>query len=91
MIKPDLKTILRRDSILVKPNFITAKHPSTGVTTDSRVVEGVVKFLQSNTGTQILIGEGSGFADTFEAFKVAGIDLVAERCNVQMWVSSQRS
>jgi len=33
---------------------------------------------------EIIIGEGSGFADTFEAFRVAGVDDVAERCKVRM-------
>ena len=27
--------------VLVKPNYINARHPSTGITTDSRVIEGV--------------------------------------------------
>lgn len=30
--------------VLIKPNYINASHPSTGITTDSRVIEGVVKF-----------------------------------------------
>jgi uncharacterized protein (DUF362 family) len=84
MIKHHLKPVLQKDSILVKPNYINTRHPSTGVTTDSRVVEGIVRFLHSNGGKRILIGEGSGFADTFKAFKVAGIDVIAERYNLQL-------
>ncbi len=71
--------------ILIKPNYINSKHPSTGITTDSRVIEGVVKFLQTGTTTcNIIIGEGSGFADTFQAFKIAGVDAVADRCGVKL-------
>ena len=70
--------------VLVKPNYINAKHPSTGITTDSRVIEGVVKFLKQQDMKEIIIGEGSGFADTFEAFQVAGVDAVAERWNVKL-------
>jgi len=33
---------------------------------------------------EIIIGEGSGVADTFQAFKVAGIDAVAERWGVRL-------
>ena len=33
---------------------------------------------------EILIGEGTGFGDTLEAFKVAGVDSVAERWKVRM-------
>ena len=68
--------------ILVKPNYIDASHPSTGITTDSRVIEGVVKFLKNRGVKKIVIGEGSGFADTFKAFKVAGVDEVAKRWDV---------
>jgi len=34
--------------ILIKPNYIVTKpkHSSTGMTTDSRIVEGMIKFLR---------------------------------------------
>jgi len=59
-------------------------HPSTGVTTDARVVEGVVRFLKEQGIENVIVGEGSGFADTFQAFRVAGIDKVAERWSVKL-------
>jgi len=68
--------------ILVKPNYVDASHPSTGITTDSRVIEGVVRFLKERGVKDVRIGEGSGYADTFEAFRVAGVDKVAEKWNV---------
>jgi len=70
--------------ILIKPNYINARHPSTGITTDARVIEGVVTFLRQHGMKEIIIGEGSGFADTFEAFRVAGVDDVAERWKARM-------
>jgi len=70
--------------ILIKPNYINSKHPSTGITTDSRVIEGIVKFLKAHTTGEIVIGEGSGFADTFQAFRVAGVDAVAEQWSVKL-------
>ncbi|MEM2522778.1 MAG: DUF362 domain-containing protein [Candidatus Bathyarchaeia archaeon] len=85
MIKLNLDEVLSsRKPILVKPNYIVAKHPSTGMTTDSRVVEGIIKFLKEHGVNDLIIGEGSGWADTFEAFKVAGIDRVAEEWNVRL-------
>jgi uncharacterized protein (DUF362 family) len=71
-------------SILVKPNYINSRHPSTGITTDGRVVEGVVKFLKKIGRGEIIIGEGSGWGDTFRAFKNAGIISVSERWNVKL-------
>ncbi len=72
------------ERILVKPNYINASHPSTGVTTDARIVEGVVKFLKENGFSNIAIGEGSGLADTMRAFEVAGVDEVAKRWSVDL-------
>jgi uncharacterized protein (DUF362 family) len=84
-IMADLTTVLSSERpILIKPNYITADHPSTGITTDSRVIEGVVKFLKEHGKDNIVIGEGSGWADTFTAFRVAGVDKVAERWNVRL-------
>jgi len=69
--------------VLIKPNYVTASDPSTGITTDSRVIEGVIAFLRQHDAREIIIGEGAGFADTLEAFKVAGVDEVAEKWKVK--------
>ena len=85
MIRPDVDYILSKPKpILIKPNYINSKPPSTGITTDSRVIEGIVKFLRQRKTKDIIIGEGSGWGDTFEAFKVAGVDVVAERWGVKL-------
>ncbi len=69
--------------VLIKPNYVNTRHPSTGITTDSRVIEGVIAFLRQHDVKEIIIGEGTGFGDTFEAFEVAGVDDVAERWAVK--------
>jgi len=72
-IKSDLESVLSSDKpILVKPNYITAQHPSTGVTTDSRVVEGVIKFLKEHGKNDIIVGEGSGAARAGEGHETSG-------------------
>ena len=83
MVKAD-EVLSNEKPILIKPNYINASHPSTGITTDSRVIEGVVKFLRQHDSKEIIIGEGSGFANTLEAFRVAGVDAVAEKWKVKM-------
>jgi len=82
-VKAD-EVLSKEKPILIKPNYINASHPSTGITTDSRVIEGVVKFLRQHNLKEIIIGEGSGFADTLKAFRVAGVDTVAERWKTKM-------
>lgn len=78
------KALEAKKPILVKPNYINMQHPSTGITTDSRVIEGIIRFLRSQSTEEIIIGEGCGFGDTFQAFKVAGVDRVAEKYNVKL-------
>jgi len=78
------EALFEEKTVLVKPNYINASHPSKGITTDSRVIEGVVKFLKQHSVKEIIIGEGSGFADTFEAYRIAGLDALAERWNVKL-------
>ncbi len=70
--------------VLIKPNYINTEHPSTGITTDSRVIEGVVRFLRQHDVKEIIIGEGTGHGDTPQAFRVAGVDAVAERWKVRL-------
>jgi len=85
LIWSDMRSALsEKRPILIKPNYINSKHPSTGITTDSRVLEGIVKFLRMHKVEEIVIGEGSGWADTFQAFKIAGVDAVAERWDVKL-------
>lgn len=83
MIKTE-ETLADEKTILIKPNYLNASHPSTGITTDSRVIEGIIKFLKQKKVQQIIIGEGSGFSDTFEPYRIAGVDAVADRWNVKL-------
>ena len=84
-ISSDIEMALSGEKpILIKPNYINARHPSTGITTDSGVVEGVVKFLRQTSTREVVIGEGSGWGDTFRAFKIAGVEDVSERWNVKL-------
>jgi uncharacterized protein (DUF362 family) len=70
--------------VLIKPNYISARHPSTGITTDSRVIEGIVRFLKRNGAGEIVVGEGSGHSNTFSAFRIAGVEDMAKRWNVTL-------
>jgi len=85
LIGADVDRVLAaKKPVLIKPNYINARPPSTGITTDARVVEGVVAFLRARGVEEIVVGEGSGWADTLHAFAVAGINGVADRWGVQL-------
>ncbi len=70
------------DRIIVKPNYVFAKPPSAGITTDSRVVESLVEFAKAS-GAEVKIAEG-GAGDTERAFDVVGIREVAARQGVDL-------
>jgi len=72
------RVVSPEDKVLVKPNCVVPKPPSTGVTTDSRVVEGVIEFLRDNGAQDVIIGEG-GNRHTERAFEVTGIREMALR------------
>ena len=78
------KAVSADKPVLIKPNYIDASHPSTGITTDARVIEGVVAFLKKHDVKEIIIGEGAGMGDTLDAFKIGGVDDVARRWKVRM-------
>jgi len=72
------------ERVLIKPNYINACHPTTGVTTDVRVIEGTIKYLREKGFKHMVVGEGSGFADTMKAFEVAGVDRVAKNWQIDL-------
>jgi uncharacterized protein (DUF362 family) len=77
-------TIFNDKPVLIKPNYINAKHPLTGITTDSRVIEGVIKYLKLHGFLEIIVGEGCGHSDTFRAFRTAGVDKLKEGWDIKL-------
>ena len=71
------------DRVLIKPNCVVPKPPSTGITTDARVVDGVIEALKACGITQITIAEG-GNPGTEQAFTVTGLREVADRQGIPL-------
>ncbi len=72
-----------QDKLLIKPNYVSAKHPSTGITTDSHVIESLINYVKKFGVNEIVVGEG-GAGDTEMAFNVVGIRDVAARQQVKL-------
>lgn len=69
--------------VALKPNLVTAKDPSSGATTHSELLAGVIEYLQGHGFKNITIMEGSWVGDhTGDAFRAAGYHLVCERYGV---------
>jgi len=75
--------VTAEDRILIKPNYICAKHPSTGVTTDSQVVEALIEFVKECGCRNITVGDG-GSEDTDRVFDAVAIRQTAARHGVRL-------
>jgi uncharacterized protein (DUF362 family) len=70
------KILDRFDRILIKPNYVNASLPSTGVTTDPRVVRAVVEYLIEHgwSTSEFAVGEGGMVSyNTLDTFKKVGL------------------
>ncbi|OPY27832.1 MAG: hypothetical protein A4E28_01815 [Methanocella sp. PtaU1.Bin125] len=62
--------------ILIKPNYVNGSHPSTGVTTDPRVVRGIAEYLLEHgwSSREFAVGEGGmASVNTMESFQNSGL------------------
>lgn len=90
----DLKgRIPSHDSLIgLKPNLVVAKPSSTGATTTTEIVEGVIEYLQKYGYHNLLILEGSWVGDdTGRAFKVCGYDLISKKYGVPLFDTKKDS
>ena len=66
--------------ILLKPNLVVAKPNSSGATTNPLILDALIENLMRTSPREIIIGESSEIGDdTMEAYKVTGIQDVAQK------------
>lgn len=69
----------------LKPNLVVARPAHEGATTEPKVVEGVIQYLQGYGFSDLVIMEGSWVGDsTTRAFQVCGYADLAERYGVDL-------
>lgn len=78
------KLISSVDRVLIKPNCVVAKPSSTGLTTDSRVIEGIIESVKSLGIRELIVAEGGAGRTTEKAFDVTGMREVARRQKVRL-------
>lgn len=78
------KVVVPTDKILLKPNYVNASHPSTGVTTSSEVIEGIIQYLKDHSFQDITIGEGGVPGSTERAFDIVGIREIAKKHRLKL-------
>ena len=71
------------EKVLIKPNCVRPSEPSTGITTDSRVVEAIVDHLKARGVSDITIAEG-GNPGTDRTFELTGLKELSERQDLKL-------
>ena len=77
------KLVKPEDKVLIKPNYVAAKPPNTGITTDSILVESLIELVKELGVKEITVGEGGAW-DTDKAFDVVGIRDVVARQKIRL-------
>jgi len=73
------------DRIVLKPNYVEPMMPETGVTTDPRVIEGVIAWLQDLGAADITVAESTWQRSrTQRAFEMVGLPQMTERRGVKL-------
>ncbi len=71
--------------VSIKPNMVLAKPPSSGATTHSEVVEGIIQYLKSIGIKKMEIMESSWIGDdTKRSYKACGYDKLAKKYDVEL-------
>jgi len=74
---PLLKNVSRGDRVFIKPNLCNDMPPSSGVTTDLRIVAAIIKVLRGSGVAEICVGESSIYR-TEENLKRLGFYTLSE-------------
>ena len=74
------------DLIALKPNLVKASPSEKGATTDIRLVEGIIDYLQNKGFENIIIMEGSWVgANTENAFETCGYNHISEKYDIPLY------
>lgn len=71
------------EKVLIKPNCVRPSKPTTGITTDSRVVEAIVVHLKDRGVSEITIADG-GNPGTDRTFELTGLKDLSERHGLKL-------
>lgn len=70
--------------VLIKPNLVEPRPPSTGVTAHPEIVAGIIEYLRALANYDIVLGEGSSafLKNSVDTFKVCGYEPLLARYGV---------
>ncbi len=79
------EVVSAQDRVVLKPNYVEPMMPDTGVTTDPRIIEAVIGWLQERGVRDVTVAEGGDTAaKTDRAFRMVGLPEMCERLGVKL-------
>lgn len=67
----------------IKPNMVSASHPSSGATTHGEILAGIIEYLQEKGFFRLLLLEGSWVGEkTMDVFHACGYQEICQRYQV---------
>jgi len=70
------------ERIVVKPNMVSVTKPLSG--TNAEALDGVLNFIRQRTDREIVVAEGSAYADSMKGFETYGLAEVAKRYGARL-------
>jgi len=78
--------INKKQLIALKPNLIKASKSKDGATTEPKIVEGIIEYLQERGFDNLIIMEGSWVgADTQHVFQYCGYEDISQRYEIPLY------
>ncbi|MDR1688098.1 MAG: DUF362 domain-containing protein [Clostridiales bacterium] len=81
-----LASFLKKDAeVMIKPNMVMAKPPSSGATTHAEVVAAIIEFLRNIGVTKIKIAESASVGENTKAvYRICGFDNLFSKYGVEL-------
>ena len=70
------------ERIVVKPNMVSVTKPLSG--THAEALDAVLEFIRQRTDRDVVVAEGSAYAESMKGFAIYGLDKVAKRYGAKL-------
>ena len=77
------KIITSNDTVVITPNWVNDKKPSSGAVVGPKTLRSLIRYVKSKNPSKIYIATGSGGMETPDVMKSTGYDKIIEEENVE--------
>lgn len=77
------KIITSNDTVVITPNWVNDKKPSSGAVVGPKTLRNLIRYVKSKNPSKIYIATGSGGMETSDVMKSTGYDKIIEEEGVE--------